>query len=535
MANETAKAFFLTDVAVVPSAAATGRDTASVTNMAGTEPAADATSAQEVARELYHQLNFLFDIDASSQAVAQHLHLIADGNLDDSFAAVNGELLDVTHEMIAACRHNEAACGETSQVIGASIESFRSIYETLQELTVDSQKIGEVASAVDEFAKQTTLLSLNARIEAARAGEIGLGFAVVAEEVSKLAERIKNESECIGRVVRTICTKTAHIASRMEVELTHSRDQQAAISRMREVNGRLLDSSGRLPVVVERLDQFLEPLEQARSAVDQNQMIQVTVGNVCRNVESIYRRLRGPDSGKSNGMATLEAFMSRLTHSLTEGDDFPIEDQLTSLLGQGMSAITCLDCIGKAVQAANMRQKYRDVSVGDYYLNFLIVERGMKVLNTRIDRAPPSAMTVVLGNARGDFHSLGREMVGLFLKSAGIAVVDVGLGAEVETFVAAVRKHQARVVGVSSLLIESAKEIKKLRAALDRAGMSTTKIVAGGACFVVDREFGFEVGADYVATSASDMVSIVEQVYQHTRFGNGVTPANSLTAKGRRS
>ena len=71
---------------------------------------------------------------------------------------------------------------------------------------------------------------------------------------------------------------------------------------------------------------------------------------------------------------------------------------------------------------------------------------------------------------------------------------------------------------MSSLLIESAKEIKTLRRELNSAGYHSTKIVAGGACFVVDRDFGFEVGADYVATAASDMMSIVEEVYRYAPF-----------------
>ncbi|MBX7169172.1 MAG: cobalamin-dependent protein [Pirellulales bacterium] len=482
---------------------------------------ADGDVVRRAALALYCQQNFLHDIEATSQAVEANLRPIEDGGLDDNFAGVNRDLINLADEIATVCGETQHATTRTKQFLDASTESLHEMHATAQALAKDCQNIREVAAAVDNFARQTSLLSLNARIEAARAAEHGLGFAVVADEVSKLASRIKTESESIRRVVAVIAGNMERVAEQLRVEMENNHEQTEALARMVASNVALAAKGEQLPATVAKLDQFLDPLERARQARGQNRMLQVTVGNLCRNIASIYGALRGcvPETQRPAGVPDLDGFIEQLATSLTTGRDLSIETLLAAQLDAGTTPQQCLAAIGSAVQAANIRQKHRHVSVGDYYLNFLVVERGLALLDQRLSRQVRGDMKVVLGNARGDYHSLGREMVGLFLRAAGIEVIDVGLGVEVPAFVRAVRESGARVVGVSSLLVESAKEIRKLRESLDRAALRHVKIVAGGACFVVDRDFGFEVGADYVATAASDMVSIVEEIYQHTPFG----------------
>jgi methyl-accepting chemotaxis protein len=105
---------------------------------------------------------------------------------------------------------------ETLAKMRAISESVRSTAKKVEELGKSSDQIGRIIGVIDDIADQTNLLALNAAIEAARAGEQGRGFAVVADEVRKLAERTTTATKEIAQMIRTVQDETRTAVAAME-------------------------------------------------------------------------------------------------------------------------------------------------------------------------------------------------------------------------------------------------------------------------------------------------------------------------------
>jgi methyl-accepting chemotaxis protein len=128
---------------------------------------------------------------------------------------------DSSHQAAQAARKGGEVVEQTLATMRSIAESSKAVAIRIEELGKRSEEIGKIVAVIDGLADQTNLLALNAAIEAARAGEQGRGFAVVADEVRKLAERTTQATQGIRTMIESIQTETRNAVQAIELGSRH--------------------------------------------------------------------------------------------------------------------------------------------------------------------------------------------------------------------------------------------------------------------------------------------------------------------------
>ncbi|HOQ49815.1 MAG TPA: methyl-accepting chemotaxis protein, partial [Candidatus Kapabacteria bacterium] len=208
-------------------------------------------------------------------------------------------------------RQNREIAKEGGEIVELTVSKMSDIARVVKEsadniekLGESSKQIGEIISVIDDIADQTNLLALNAAIEAARAGEQGRGFAVVADEVRKLAERTTEATKQIAEMIKGI-----------------QRDTEIAVRMMQNgntevTNGiQLADKAGAaLKEIVDSSQHLLDMISQIATA---NEEQAATGEQITKNVAMISE-VAQDSSRRVTEIAHSAEDLSRLTDELRE-------------------------------------------------------------------------------------------------------------------------------------------------------------------------------------------------------------------------
>ncbi len=213
----------------------------------------------------------------------------------------------------ASTASKNAATTATSggQIVNESIQAMQKIASTVRQsadsiakLATSADQIGEIIGVIDDIADQTNLLALNAAIEAARAGEQGRGFAVVADEVRKLAERTGKATGEITDMIKGIQKETEEAVNSMESGIQ-------VVDKGRELSDQAGSS---LTEIVTMAQRVTEMIQQMATAADEQS---AAAEQIAKNIEHISGVTRETATGAGQSAAAAEE-LSRQADSLQE-------------------------------------------------------------------------------------------------------------------------------------------------------------------------------------------------------------------------
>ncbi len=252
---------------------------------------------------------------------------------DEVASAVEEMSRTITENAMAANRTSDVAksngniAKEGGTVVEQTVNKMRDIAgvvkqsaDNIEKLGESSKQIGEIISVIDDIADQTNLLALNAAIEAARAGEQGRGFAVVADEVRKLAERTTEATKQIAIMIKGIQSETQEAV----VAMKRGNDEVSSGITLADRAGSSLKE-----IVVSTQD-VMDMINQIAAASEEQSS---TSEQISKNVSSISQ-VTNESTKRVQDIAHSSDDLSKLTEHLKSlVDQFKVESDMDNFGG----------------------------------------------------------------------------------------------------------------------------------------------------------------------------------------------------------
>ncbi|MBI4979152.1 MAG: methyl-accepting chemotaxis protein [Spirochaetes bacterium] len=276
------------------------------------------SSSMEMSQGASEQAGNVESVSAAVEEVSSSTEEVS-SSIEQVSASVE-EVSASIEEMTATIRQNSDNAHQTEKIAVKSAADARESGSAV-ELTVKAMKeIAGKVSIIQEIARQTNLLSLNASIEAARAGEHGKGFAVVASEVQKLADRSQRAASEIGELSKT----NVDVAERAGVMLAKLvPDIQKTAELVAEINAACSEQNNGAQQVNNAIQQISGAVQQVSSAVQQ---VAASTQSVNQSVQQIAHVAQQNAAGSEEVASTAEELSAQASQLQDAISSFKIEN-----------------------------------------------------------------------------------------------------------------------------------------------------------------------------------------------------------------
>ncbi|OBQ54530.1 methyl-accepting chemotaxis protein [Halodesulfovibrio spirochaetisodalis] len=222
-----------------------------------------------------------------------------------------GDAADRTEHSRRQAAEGQTVVNETISSIDTLREMTATLHTNMNQLGKESDAIGQVMTIINDIADQTNLLALNAAIEAARAGEAGRGFAVVADEVRKLAEKTMGATSEVGNSISTI----QHLAQINIQGMEKSSEAMQTTAERSKVSGKVLES------IVEMADAAAVQVQSIATAAEEQSAAAEEITRSIEEINAIAQESRAMAGNAEQSVSSLHDEAKNLQEIIFELKD----------------------------------------------------------------------------------------------------------------------------------------------------------------------------------------------------------------------